>query len=129
MKLKDGLVASDATHVQHLAKEGVVVAKQMSTTDMNDMAKQHLAIISEKLTSISKASSLEKQREDFIMLSENMILVGNQMKGLNEKVFVQHCPMADNNKGANWLSLDEEIRNPYYGDAMLTCGSVVHTIE
>ncbi|MCB0373262.1 MAG: efflux RND transporter periplasmic adaptor subunit [Muricauda sp.] len=129
MKLKDGLVASDATQVQHLAKEGVEVAKQMGTTNMNDMAKQHLAIIIEKLTSISKASSLEKQRDDFIMLSENMIMMGNQMKGLNEKVFVQHCPMADNNNGANWLSLDEEIRNPYYGDAMLTCGSVVQVIE
>jgi membrane fusion protein, copper/silver efflux system len=36
--------------------------------------------------------------------------------------------MADSNKGADWLSLEKEIRNPYYGDAMLSCGSVERTI-
>ncbi|NNC61403.1 MAG: DUF3347 domain-containing protein, partial [Eudoraea sp.] len=35
-----------------------------------------------------------------------------------------HCPMANSNKGADWLSSSKEIRNPYYGEAMLTCGSV-----
>jgi Cu(I)/Ag(I) efflux system membrane fusion protein len=37
--------------------------------------------------------------------------------------------MADNNKGANWLSTEEEIRNPYFGEAMLTCGEVKSTIK
>jgi len=31
--------------------------------------------------------------------------------------------MVDNNKGAVWLSAKKDIRNPYYGEAMLTCGS------
>jgi Cu(I)/Ag(I) efflux system membrane fusion protein len=35
--------------------------------------------------------------------------------------------MALNDKGAYWLSEFEEIRNPYFGDAMLTCGEVVET--
>ena len=37
--------------------------------------------------------------------------------------------MANNNKGAFWISADTEIRNPYYGDAMLTCGSVIDTVQ
>jgi len=37
--------------------------------------------------------------------------------------------MADNNNGAFWLSLEKEIRNPYYGEAMLKCGEVSQTIE
>jgi Cu(I)/Ag(I) efflux system membrane fusion protein len=37
--------------------------------------------------------------------------------------------MANNNKGAKWLSSEEQIRNPFYGDVMLTCGSVVEVIE
>ena len=129
LKLKDGLVASEAMEVQKLAKVGMDAAKQMSSKGMDDMAKKHLSVIIERLTSISKETSLPEQRNDFIMLSEQMIMVGNQMKGLKEKLFVQHCPMADNNNGANWLSLDREIRNPYYGDAMLTCGSVVDEIN
>ena len=47
----------------------------------------------------------------------------------SKKVYRDFCPMADNNKGAFWLSLEEEIRNPYYGEAMLKCGEVRETIE
>ncbi len=49
--------------------------------------------------------------------------------GINQKLYSQFCPMADNNKGGFWLSLEEEIQNPYFGDAMLTCGSVEQIIE
>ncbi len=37
--------------------------------------------------------------------------------------------MADNNNGAYWLSKEEQILNPYFGDAMLKCGEVKQTIE
>ena len=39
-----------------------------------------------------------------------------------ETIYYQYCPMARDNKGAYWLSAVEEIKNPYFGDAMLTCG-------
>ena len=51
------------------------------------------------------------------------------IEGMDSALYVQKCPMANNNKGAVWLSAEEEIRNPYYGDAMLTCGSVIDSIE
>jgi Cu(I)/Ag(I) efflux system membrane fusion protein len=44
-------------------------------------------------------------------------------------LYVQRCPMADRGEGARWLSFSEQIKNPYYGDAMLTCGSVVDSIQ
>ena len=49
--------------------------------------------------------------------------------GINEKVYHQFCPMADNNNGAYWLSKEEKVINPYFGDAMLTCGEVKQVIE
>ena len=39
-----------------------------------------------------------------------------------------HCPMAFENRGTDWLQSDEEVRNPYYGAAMLRCGEVVEVI-
>jgi hypothetical protein len=36
--------------------------------------------------------------------------------------------MAADGKGASWLSDKREVRNPYYGDKMLTCGSVKESI-
>ena len=37
--------------------------------------------------------------------------------------------MAGNDKGAYWLSKESKIKNPYFGDEMLTCGSVKETID
>jgi Cu(I)/Ag(I) efflux system membrane fusion protein len=36
--------------------------------------------------------------------------------------------MAFDFDGAEWLSDSDQIRNPYFGDKMLTCGSVEDTI-
>lgn len=96
---------------------------------MDDMGKSHITQLASQLKEIGSKSDLEGQREVFVSLSQNMIQIGQQISGLDGKLYVQHCPMANNDKGANWLSLEEEIRNPYYGDAMLTCGSVVGTID
>jgi hypothetical protein len=32
--------------------------------------------------------------------------------------------MALDNEGADWLALEEQIRNPYFGDKMMKCGLV-----
>ena len=37
--------------------------------------------------------------------------------------------MANNNKGAIWLSREEEIKNPYFGDLMLSCGEIQDIIK
>lgn len=129
LQLKDALVASDEQKVRQLAEKGAEAAKVLVSKEMDAMGRSHVLKIGEQFDAMANGATIETQREAFVTLSENMILVGNQMKGMDKKLYVQHCPMADNNKGANWLSLEKEIRNPYYGDAMLTCGSVVSTIN
>ncbi|MEL6534379.1 MAG: efflux RND transporter periplasmic adaptor subunit [Bacteroidota bacterium] len=44
-------------------------------------------------------------------------------------VYYQYCPMALEDQGAYWLSKEKEIRNPYFGDAMLACGEVREYVE
>nr|WP_297783140.1 efflux RND transporter periplasmic adaptor subunit [uncultured Allomuricauda sp.] len=129
LDLKDALVASDQEQTQALAKNGAGMAFEISEMQMDDMGKSHIKQLASQLKEVASKNELEDQREVFILLSKNMIQIGQQMRGLDAKLYVQHCPMANNDKGANWLSLEEEIRNPYYGDAMLTCGSVVHVIN
>jgi membrane fusion protein, copper/silver efflux system len=48
---------------------------------------------------------------------------------IHHKATHQHCPMADNDKGADWLSSEKEIMNPYFGESMLRCGEVTKTFE
>ena len=45
------------------------------------------------------------------------------------ETYLDHCPMANDGKGANWLSREKNIKNPYYGKAMLTCGKVTETLK
>ncbi|PKP34687.1 MAG: hypothetical protein CVT98_10650 [Bacteroidetes bacterium HGW-Bacteroidetes-15] len=59
----------------------------------------------------------------------NMIELTNTFNPLGETIYVQHCPMADNNKGADWLSSEKEIKNPYFGSSMLKCGEVTKEIK
>lgn len=73
------------------------------------------------------ADSLETLREHFAMLSENMLEVTESFGLEKDKVYKDFCPMAFDNKGAFWLSETEDIRNPYFGDVMLTCGEVKET--
>ena len=129
LDLKDALVASDQEETQVLAGKGAKIAEGINGLQMDKMGRTHMSKVMEQLSVIASKNDLEHQREEFVLLSQNIIQIGQQMKGLDTKLYVQHCPMANNDKGANWLSLEEEIRNPYYGDAMLTCGSVVGTID
>ena len=76
---------------------------------------------------IKESESLEEQRKHFTDLTEQMELI--MADGITEgTVYKQFCPMANNNKGAYWLSNSEEVYNPYFGDVMLHCGKVTEEI-
>jgi Cu(I)/Ag(I) efflux system membrane fusion protein len=78
--------------------------------------------------SILKTATITAQRNYFKQLSFYLI-AAVQLFGVNEKIFVTFCPMADGNKGAYWLSKEENVVNPYFGSAMLTCGEIKQVIE
>jgi len=70
----------------------------------------------------------EHQREHFIALSQSMYDFIKVVKP-TETVYYQFCPMANDGKGANWLSKESAIKNPYYGSKMLSCGKTVEIIK
>lgn len=73
--------------------------------------------------------NIEERRNNFIYLSEAMIKTVAAFGLKDKSIYVDYCPMANSDKGAYWLSEASEIRNPYYGDAMLTCGEIVEQIK
>lgn len=78
---------------------------------------------------VSAASTVEAQRKAYGSLSQNMIKLV-KASGLAEgQVHVQYCPMAFDNEGATWMSSTREIRNPYMGEAMLSCGETRESIQ
>jgi Cu(I)/Ag(I) efflux system membrane fusion protein len=79
----------------------------------------------EKITTLT---DVEEQRKQFDFLSEALIKAVKVFGIPKDTFYVQHCPMAFDNEGADWLSETVEIKNPYFGDKMLKCGTVKDTI-
>jgi hypothetical protein len=74
---------------------------------------------------IASSSDINKQRVAFATLSEAMIEFVKVNQVDTAPIYVDYCPM----KKTYWLSAEKTIRNPYYGSAMLTCGSITDTIQ
>lgn len=78
---------------------------------------------------ITAASGIEAQRAAYETLSNNMTALIKKEGLSSGELYVAHCPMAFNDKGASWISSSKEIRNPYFGEKMLTCGEIKETIK
>ena len=85
--------------------------------------------MAESLSSIIKSSGLEQERKAFQALSKDIYDAIKTFGVMNKTVYYQFCPMFDNNKGGYWLSETEEIRNPYFGKNMLSCGETEETLK
>lgn len=88
----------------------------------------HWTAIKENATKIANGKGIEQQRIAFEPLSGHVFELLKSF-GSNRPVYQTYCPMAFDNKGANWLSDKTAIRNPYFGDKMLECGEVVSMIK
>lgn len=113
LALKDAFVSSDAAQTQKLAGE---LASAISN--------EALASVKTDAEKIKQATDIEAQRENFYQLSAKIFVLVKTIGGNKQELHQQYCPMAFNDQGAYWLSDKTEIRNPYFGDAMLTCGMV-----
>lgn len=133
INLKDALVKDDSKNVEVTSKK---LIDNVSKVDMkllkNKDAHNHWMALEKDISisaiAISKTVDIAAQRTYFKNLS-TQLTNAIEVFGINEKVYHQYCPMVDNNKGAYWLSKEETVFNPYFGDAMLTCGEVKQVIE
>jgi|TARA_R100001369_G_scaffold16752_2_gene31859 Cu(I)/Ag(I) efflux system membrane fusion protein len=81
------------------------------------------------LQHVQHFKTLEEIRKAFQQVSNTIIGLETSFNPNDEALYVMHCPMANNNKGADWLSTSKEVKNPYYGQSMLTCGEVTKEIK
>lgn len=116
ISVKNALVNSDTK----MASQAIKSLYQSIKKDGNFKQKETLLKSTEKM---SKATGIEKQRAVFNEVSTTVWDIVKNAKKINKTVYYQYCPM----KKAYWLSTEKEIENPYYGAAMLSCGSVVET--
>ncbi len=131
-KLKDALVSSDGTlsATQSSSLLASINAVQMNKLEMDVhmVWMKVLGQIKGDAQQITDTKDIKKQRDHFTTLSKDMYSLIKVSK-FETPVYYQFCPMANSGKGANWLSKDNTIKNPYYGSQMLSCGKTVETIK
>lgn len=128
MQLKDAFVSTDAATATMAAQK---VVAQLEKVDMSLVKgdghiywMEQLDALQAHSKKITELDEVEAQRKQFGFLSTALINSIEAFGATDQALFVQYCPMAFDNEGGNWLSLEEGIKNPYFGDKMMKCGSV-----
>ncbi|MFE3866827.1 DUF3347 domain-containing protein [Flavobacterium sp. LS2P90] len=131
LKLKNALVKDDSKGAANAGKALYATLNTLDSksldaklkkeyVDIADDAKEHAEHIGDN------PGKIEHQREHFAMLSKD---INDLIKtfGTTQKLYQDYCPMYDEGKSGYWISETKEIKNPYFGSQMLTCGSVKKT--
>ena len=134
LEMHSALADDDLTKAQAGANRIGTVLRTVDSTSLGENQKTAWAAtdslqLANLLQPMEKAATLETFREHFKALSEAMTNVVKRY-GLPpaESLYLVHCPMAFNKEGGDWLQHGEKVRNPYYGEAMPNCGTVVARI-
>ncbi|MEN8767160.1 MAG: DUF3347 domain-containing protein [Polaribacter sp.] len=130
--VKDALVRTDGASASTSSK---TLFTEINNVKMDKLSMDvHMAWmkvfenLKEDAEHIADIKDIGRQRDHFISLSKNIYEVMKISKQ-ETPTYYQFCPMANDGKGANWLSKENAIKNPYYGSQMLNCGNTVETIK
>jgi Cu(I)/Ag(I) efflux system membrane fusion protein len=131
--LKDAFVQSDVKKVKQAAEKIEQSLANINMKILNGDSHTQWMKITDKMNNLLKqiksTGEIEVQRKDFSNLTNEFYEALKVFGLMGKTVYYQFCPMAFNEKGAFWLSTTIEIRNPYYGDQMLTCGETKETLS
>lgn len=114
---KDFIKAVEATNVSKI--DSKLLTKYLNATD--DAKKQAELIV-------KNDGKIAQQRMYFAVLSKDITNLIATF-GTNQKLYHDYCPMYNEGKSGYWISEIKEIKNPYYGSEMLTCGGMIKEIK
>lgn len=128
--IKDALVQTDSSASRSASRaflqrlEGIEAASLREQEEIHGFWQQQARAMESHAQALLEAEAVAQQRDEFRHLSNLMIETIQAMGVSGDTLYIQHCPMADDWKGADWISTEQAIRNPYFGAEMLTCGTV-----
>lgn len=133
LPLKDALVETDAEKAKNnldgFSTALEKVDMKLLKGDAHMFWMEQYNIMSTHSKKLVALDDVEKQRIQFGFVSDALITSLNAFGTKGETLYIQHCPMAFDNEGGDWISKEEGIRNPYYGDKMMKCGLVKKTFN
>ena len=124
---KDGSTSKDLASI--LFKTIDKLPADKLSADKNKTWMEYAQKLSYDAEHIKGTDDIEHQREHFVNLSANMYKMMKVLKINTADLYYQFCPMANDGKGAYWISEKSTISNPYFGKKMPTCGSTKDTLK
>jgi len=129
--LKDALVESDSD----LSKEKAEELSSLTRDVMDEVLEPEnqglwlgiAQIIRNETDNLIAENDIDEQRIHFESISTAMINMVESFNPVGYTIYHQSCPMVRNGS-ADWLSREEEIRNPYHGDRMMNCGEIIQQL-
>lgn len=134
LQLKNALAKDNG---KDAAAAGNEIVATLASVDMKSLSKEQMKSYMDIADDLKEhaehiganAAKIEHQREHFVMLSKDVADLIKTFGNGGQTLYKDYCPMANDGKGATWISELKEIKNPYQGSKMLTCGSVKETIK
>ncbi len=133
--LKDAFVKEDTVKIKLLANDLIKASDSLKLGDLKaepalvETAKMNAKNVSDETKGLLGEVGIENKRKSFQMITSDVYDLLRVVKYDREKIYMQHCPMAFENKGADWLSNTSEIVNPYIPKKMLDCGEVKDSVD
>ncbi len=101
-----------------LAADDLQTAREASTRLAESAVESRETDLSKQASAVSEASTIDNAREKFKEVSASVITIAKGKEGY----YIMNCPMTEN---GNWVQKDPQVANPYFGESMLHCGSIV----
>lgn len=123
--------------MQKAQQQAALIGEELKKLDHAGLSAESHKIWMAALKNINDGISAVRDAQDIVgvraglePLSYGMIDAVEKLGIKSDKpVYELFCPMAFDFKGAKWMQSDEDIRNPYFGEAMLKCGEVERQIK
>lgn len=128
LQLKNALVSDNSQEASKAGQQMLYAFKGFDKSSLTETQKKKFLEIEEDAVEhaehiLENAGVIDHQREHFEILS---IDVGDLITliGTTKHLYQDFCPMYNDGKGAIWFSETKEIKNPFYGSKMLSCGKI-----
>jgi Cu(I)/Ag(I) efflux system membrane fusion protein len=129
---QSALAADDFVNATAAAKDTL---SALSSVDMTRVTgDDHVAWMEQAsalksgLAEVAEADALEASRAAFAPLSEQLMVAAKRFGAPSGPLYQFRCPMVFDGAGATWIQTDKEKRNPYFGESMLRCGSMIDAL-
>lgn len=131
-QLKDGFVMSDKQIILNYAGGLYRTIKAIDKKDLElklqSVWLNQMKSLERAATEIANERDVAKQRKTFIELSKAVYALA-KVASISQPFYYQHYKNDNESEAVYWLSLDKEIRNPYYGSEMLLKGTIIETLH